>query len=184
MTDLLAALEAALADAIEQPIEKTRYNFSLLPSQKTLSVKDLPRNSAGVPSFPVLPSEKALMGIPPTSDSVSSPTLEKNKNTGPKTLYFVWKNGKNGEIECKNGGKLEEISYRREGGPTGKNGTLTISPEPPIPAVDSERKSFVPALVCCECGGGITGPVTTSWGGRPCHRACGETAYKAWRDAR
>jgi hypothetical protein len=31
---------------------------------------------------------------------------------------------------------------------------------------------------CCECGTAIVEPVMTWWGGQPCHRDCGETAFR------
>jgi hypothetical protein len=31
---------------------------------------------------------------------------------------------------------------------------------------------------CCECGAPIAERLATSWGGRPCHRACGEVAWR------
>jgi hypothetical protein len=31
---------------------------------------------------------------------------------------------------------------------------------------------------CCECGAPIDEHLPTSWGGRPCHRACGEAAFE------
>jgi hypothetical protein len=33
-------------------------------------------------------------------------------------------------------------------------------------------------LMCCECGTAIAEPVVTWWGGRPCHRGCGEAAWR------
>ena len=32
--------------------------------------------------------------------------------------------------------------------------------------------------ICCECGTLIDERLPTSWGGRPCHRACGEAAWR------
>jgi hypothetical protein len=32
--------------------------------------------------------------------------------------------------------------------------------------------------VCCECGTLIAERLATSWGGRPCHRECGEAAWR------
>jgi hypothetical protein len=32
--------------------------------------------------------------------------------------------------------------------------------------------------LCCECNRAIDERLPTSWGGRPCHRACGEAAWR------
>src|SRR4029077_5269567 len=33
-------------------------------------------------------------------------------------------------------------------------------------------------VTCCECGTAIAERLATSWGGRPCHRKCGEAAWR------
>jgi len=33
-------------------------------------------------------------------------------------------------------------------------------------------------IACCECGTAIIEPVATWWGGQPCHRDCGEAAWR------
>ena len=38
--------------------------------------------------------------------------------------------------------------------------------------------------VCCECGTLIDERLPTTWGGRPCHRACGEAAWRAVAEGR
>ena len=35
-----------------------------------------------------------------------------------------------------------------------------------------------PRVECCECGTLIDERLPTSWGGRPCHGACGEAAWR------
>jgi hypothetical protein len=38
--------------------------------------------------------------------------------------------------------------------------------------------------VCCECGLPIIERLPTSWGGRPCHRDCGEAAFEREKASR
>jgi len=37
--------------------------------------------------------------------------------------------------------------------------------------------------LCCICGGAIVERLPTSWGGQPCHRACGEAAFQSAKAA-
>lgn len=51
------------------------------------------------------------------------------------------------------------------------------------PRVALPRASSLQALsLCCVCGAGVAERLTHWWGGKPCHRACGETAFQEAKD--
>jgi hypothetical protein len=66
-----------------------------------------------------------------------------------------------------------------------EDGDLVVEADrdPPAELIASLRQhkaELIAALlrVCCECGEVITERLVTSWGGRSCHRACGEAAWR------
>jgi len=75
----------------------------------------------------------------------------------------------------------------------GDNLALRAKSEPPAPVllalrthkaeiVEILRRGTPPrpqlGLACCQCGKSITEALPTTWGGLPCHRACGESAFQ------
>ena len=88
--------------------------------------------------------------------------------------------------------ELAEIAYRRDK-ERDKGGTLERLLVPyygaavgqPMCGISGDNQlignspeATTAGSICCECGTLIDERLPTTWGGRPCHRACGEAAWR------